>query len=58
MKGREMLALRRAIGGRKRHLRVLLALESMFIGFIGGLFGALVAVLAILVVTWCNVGSR
>ena len=45
------LALRRAIGGRKRHLRVLLALESMFIGFIGGLFGALVAVLAILVVT-------
>ncbi|WP_172120316.1 ABC transporter ATP-binding protein/permease [Actinomyces faecalis] len=45
------LALRRAIGARKTHLRVLIAGESVLIGLLGGALGAVGSVLVVLGIT-------
>ena len=45
------LALRRAIGARRVHLRMLVSAEAVVIGMLGGLLGALGSVVAVLVVT-------
>ena len=45
------LALRRAIGARRIHLRVLIAGESVLIGLVGGCVGVVGSVLVILGVT-------
>lgn len=45
------LALRRAIGARRVHLRLLIGSEAIILGAIGGFLGALGSVLAVLAVT-------
>lgn len=45
------LALRRAIGARRAHLRALIGLEAVLLGLVGGLIGALGSVIAVLAVT-------
>lgn len=45
------LALRRAIGARRKHLRLIVCLESVVIGLAGGGLGVVGSVMAILVVT-------
>lgn len=45
------LALRRAMGARRGHLRLLIAGESVLVGLVGGLAGSVVGILAVLGVT-------
>ncbi|WP_172191331.1 ATP-binding cassette domain-containing protein [Actinomyces faecalis] len=45
------LALRRAMGARRVHLRVLIAGEAVLVGLVGGILGSVGGVLAVLAVT-------